>query len=281
MKSRFVVSTEWLMERLGRPDTAVVDASWYLPAHNRDAKAEYAAAHIRGAGFFDIDKIADSSSPLPHMLASPADFAAIVGAMGISDTDTIIVYDGMGLFSSARAWWNFRVMGAENVFILDGGFPAWKAAGYPVNADSPRPAPKSFKASFDAGAVRSKEDVLKILMEKSAQLVDARPAERFAGSAPEPRPGLRSGHIPGAKSMPFVTFTDGGKLKELNALKAMFEESGVDLTAPVVASCGSGVSAALVDLALTSIGAQSHAVYDGSWAEWGLPGETPVVIDEV
>jgi thiosulfate/3-mercaptopyruvate sulfurtransferase len=280
MKSKYVVSPEWLQERLGNGDVAVVDASWYLPVHNRDAKAEYAAVHIPGAVFFDIDKIADSSTSLPHMLASPRDFAAIAGAMGISDTDTIVVYDGMGLFSAARAWWNFRIMGAQNVFILDGGFPAWKAAGYPTSAEAPTPAPKVFQTSFNADAVRSKEDVLKILETKSAQLVDSRPADRFFGVAPEPRPGLRSGHIPGAKSMTFSSFADGGKLKDVNALKALFEERGVDVSAPVVASCGSGVSAALVDLALSSIGAPNHAVYDGSWAEWGMPGDTPVSAGE-
>jgi thiosulfate/3-mercaptopyruvate sulfurtransferase len=276
MKSKFVVAPEWLKARLGQPDLAIIDASWYLPAHNRDSKAEYATAHIPGAVFFDIDRIADASSALPHMLASPAEFAAIAGGMGICDTDTIVVYDGMGLFSSARAWWNFRVMGAKSVFILDGGFPAWKAAGYPTSAETPKPSPKIFRASFNAGAVRSKEEVLKILTEKSAQLVDARPAERFSGAAPEPRPGLRPGHVPGAKSMPFATFAEGGKLRDVNALKAMFEENGIDVGAPIVASCGSGVSAALVDLALASIDAPSHAVYDGSWAEWGLPGDTPV-----
>ena len=276
MKSKFVVSPQWLQERLGQPGVAVIDASWYLPAHNRDSKAEYAAAHIPGAGFFDIDKIADSSSPLPHMLASPAAFAAIAGAMGISETDTIVVYDGMGLFSAARAWWNFRIMGAQSVFVLDGGFPAWKAAGYPASNETPRPQPKVFKPSFNAVAVRSKEDVLKILESKSAQLIDSRPADRFSGAAPEPRPGLRPGHIPGAKSMPFASFTEGGKLKDVNVLKAMFAESGIDVAAPVVASCGSGVSAALVDLALASIDAPHHAVYDGSWAEWGMPGATPV-----
>ncbi len=280
MKSKFVVSPEWLKERLGQRDVSIVDASWYLPAHNRDAKAEYAASHIPGAVFFDIDKIADASSSLPHMLASEAEFAAVTGAMGISDTDSIVVYDGMGLFSSARAWWNFRIMGAMNVFILDGGFPAWTAAGNVVSADSPPPAPKSFRASFNAAAVRSKEEVLKILTANSAQLVDARPSDRFFGAAPEPRPGLRAGHIPGAKSMPFATFSEGGKLKDVNALKAMFEEKGVNVGAPIVASCGSGVSAALVDLALTSIDAPNHAVYDGSWAEWGLPGNTPVAVGE-
>jgi thiosulfate/3-mercaptopyruvate sulfurtransferase len=276
MKSRFVVSPQWLHERLGQPDVAIVDASWYLPAHNRNSIAEYATAHIPGAVFFDIDKISDPSSSLPHMLAAPEDFAAIAGAMGISNTDTIVVYDGMGLFSAARAWWNFRIMGAENVFILDGGFPAWMAAGYPTSAEKPNLAPKIFKASFNANAMRSKEEVMKILESKSAQLVDSRPADRFSGAAPEPRPGLRSGHIPGAKSMPFVSFAEGGKLKDVNALKALFEKKGIDISAPIVASCGSGVSAALVDLALSSIGAENHAVYDGSWAEWGLPGETPV-----
>jgi thiosulfate/3-mercaptopyruvate sulfurtransferase len=280
MKSKYVVSAQWLHQRLGNEDVAVIDASWYLPVHNRDAKAEYAAAHIPGAVFFDIDKIADASSSLPHMLASPAEFAAIAGAMGISDADTIVVYDGMGLFSSARAWWNFRIMGAKHVFILDGGFPAWKAAGNVVSADLPSPTAKNFRASFNAASVRSKEEVLKILADNSAQLVDARPAERFSGAAPEPRPGLRSGHIPGAKSMPFASFAQDGKLKDVNALKALFEQNGVDVSAPVVASCGSGVSAALVDLALSSIGAPSHAVYDGSWAEWGLPGDTPVAAGE-
>jgi thiosulfate/3-mercaptopyruvate sulfurtransferase len=280
MKSKYVVSPEWLNDRLGNGGLAVVDASWYLPAHNRDAKAEYAAAHIPGAVFFDIDKIADSSSNLPHMLASPQDFAAIAGAMGISEADTIVVYDGMGLFSAARAWWNFRIMGATNVFILDGGFPAWKADGYAMNADRPEPAPKIFNAYFKADSVRSKQDVLKIQQTKSAQLVDSRPADRFSGASPEPRLGLRSGHIPGAKSMPFSSFAEGGKLKDVSALKALFEERGVDFSAPVVASCGSGVSAALVDLALSSIGAPNHAVYDGSWAEWGLPGDTPVAAGE-
>ena len=280
MKSKFVVSPEWLKERLGQPDVSIVDASWYLPSHNRDSKAEYAAGHIQGAVFFDIDKIADASSELPHMLASQAEFSKIAGAMGISERDTIVVYDGMGLFSAARAWWNFRIMGAQNVFILDGGLPAWKAAGFEVSAETPLPAPKVFKASFDAGAVRSKEEVLKILASNSAQLVDSRPADRFSGAAPEPRPGLRSGHIPGARSMPFASFAEDGKLKDVSALKAMFEERGIDVSAPVVASCGSGVSAALVDLALSSIDAPNHAVYDGSWAEWGLPGDTPVAAGE-
>ncbi len=276
MKSRFVVSPQWLNARLGMVDVAIVDASWYLPVHNRDAKAEYAQGHIPGAVFFDVDAIADPGSQLPHMLASPEDFGRIAGAMGISETDTIVVYDGLGLFSAGRAWWNFRVMGVEKVFVLDGGLPAWQAAGFPVTASTSSPRPKPFVPRFDPGAVRGKHDVLAILEDGSAQLVDSRPAERFSGAAPEPRPGLRSGHMPGAKSIPFSEFSENGKLKELKDLRALFEKANLDVDAPIVASCGSGVSAALVTLALASIDAPAYALYVGSWAEWGLPGDTPV-----
>jgi thiosulfate/3-mercaptopyruvate sulfurtransferase len=276
-RSRFLVSPEWLKERLGREDVRVVDGSWYLPTQNRDGKAEYAEAHIDGAVFFDIDSIADTTSGLPHMLLAPLDFARTVGWMGIADTDTIAVYDGAGLFSAARVWWNFRVMGAENVFILDGGFPAWKAAGYPVSKAPVSHAPKRFTARFNSDAVRSKADVSAIIQSKSAKIVDARPAARFSGDAPEPRPGLRGGHMPGAVSIPFQEIVGDGKLKDLNGLKAVFESAGVDISEPVVATCGSGVSAALIDLALISLNAGDHAIYDGSWAEWGMPGDTPVV----
>ena len=280
-KSRYVVSPQWLHQRLGKAEIAIVDASWYLPVHGRDARAEYASGHIPGAVFFDIDRIADAASPLPHMLAKPEDFARIAGAMGIAETDTIIVYDGMGLFSAGRAWWNFRVMGAGNVFILDGGMPAWKEAGYPLTAETPVPEAKIFNANFNLAAVRSKADIMAIISSKSAQMIDSRPADRFTGAAPEPRPGLRSGHVPGAKSIPFSEFAKDGKLRDLNGLKALFVERGIDVGAPIVASCGSGVSAALVDLALASLNAPDHAVYDGSWAEWGLPGDTPVAVGEV
>jgi thiosulfate/3-mercaptopyruvate sulfurtransferase len=276
-RSRFLVSPEWLKERLGREDVRVIDGSWYLPTQNRDGKAEYAEAHIEGAVFFDIDSIADTSSGLPHMLLAPKDFAKTAGAMGIAETDTVIVYDGAGLFSAARVWWNFRVMGAENVFILDGGFPAWKAAGHPVSDAPVSHAPKMFEVKFNSDAVRSKAEVSSIIQAKSAQIVDARPAARFSGEAPEPRPGLRGGHMPGAVSIPFQGIVGDGKLKDLNELKVVFENAGVNVSEPVVATCGSGVSAALIDLALISLNAADHAIYDGSWAEWGMPGDTPVV----
>jgi thiosulfate/3-mercaptopyruvate sulfurtransferase len=276
-RSRFLVSPDWLNERLGRENMRVVDGSWYLPAQNRDGNAEYTKAHIEGAVFFDIDRIADTASGLPHMLLAPADFAKVVGAMGIAETDTIVVYDGAGLFSAARVWWNFRVMGAQNVFILDGGFPAWRAAGYPVSDEPVGHAQKTFAPSFNAAAVRSKADISAIIQSKSAQIVDARPVVRFSGEAPEPRPGLRAGHMPGAVSIPFQEIVSDGKLKDLNGLKGVFENAGVDISEPVVATCGSGVSAALIDLALASLNAPKRAVYDGSWAEWGLPGDTPVV----
>jgi thiosulfate/3-mercaptopyruvate sulfurtransferase len=276
-RSRFLVSPQWLKERLGAENVRVVDGSWYLPTQNRDGKAEYAEAHIDGAVIFDIDLFADTKSGLPHMLLAPLDFAKTVGSMGIAETDTIVVYDGAGLFSSARVWWNFRVMGAQNVFILDGGFPAWRAAGYPVSAEPAGHAQKTFTPKFNADAVRSKADISAIIQSKSAQIVDARPAARFSGEAPEPRPGLRAGHMPGAASIPFQEIVGDGKLKDLNGLKVVFESAGVDISEPVVATCGSGVSAALIDLALASLDSPNRAVYDGSWAEWGLPGDTPVI----
>lgn len=276
-RSRFLVTPHWLHERLGRTDVRIVDGSWYLPAQNRDGKAEYAAAHIEGAVFFDIDAIADTSSGLPHMLLGAEEFAQTVGAMGISDADTIVVYDGAGLFSAARVWWNFKVMGAKNVFILDGGLPAWVASGLPVTDAQSRYAPKVFTPRFNTSAIKSKADVIASIQSKSAQIVDARPAARFSGDAPEPRPGLRPGHMPGALSIPFLDIVENGMLKNLKDLQSLFTERGVDPSSPIVATCGSGVSAALVSLALTSLDAPHHTIYDGSWAEWGLPGDTPVV----
>lgn len=277
-ESPYVVSPQWLGERLGKPGVSVVDASWYLPAMNRDARAEYAAGHIPGAVFLDIDSVADTSVDLPHMLPSPEIFAAWAGAHGIAETDTIVVHDGAGVFSAPRGWWTFRLMGAKNVFVLDGGLPAWVAAGLPVTAEPSSPVPRAFKPGFDAKGVVDIARMRAIAADGSAQIADARPAGRFAGLEAEPRPGLRSGHMPGAHSIPASAFVNNGKLRSNSEIKALFEASGVDFSRPIVTSCGSGVTAAMLSLALASIGHDDNALYDGSWAEWGKPGETPVAL---
>src|SRR5215472_8217298 len=210
--SRWLVSTDWLAQRLRRPEIVVVDGSYYLPAVGRDAAAEYLAGHIPGAARFDIDAIADHSNPLPHMLPDAAQFARDVGALGVADTDTIIVYDGAGLYSAPRVWWTFRVFGAEKVFILDGGLPKWKAEGRPLETGPVQRAPRVFSARKDADRVASLAAVRAALASGSAQVVDARPAERFLGRAPEPRPYLRSGHMPGALNVPSTSVIENGRL---------------------------------------------------------------------
>lgn len=275
-KSRYVVSPEWLADRLGQKDVSIVDASWYLPVQQRDAKAEYRAGHIPGAVFFDLDAIADHGSGLPHMLASPEDFAAAVGPLGISETDTIIVYDGLGLFSGPRAWWNFRVMGADRTFLLDGDLPAWIAAGLPVTAAVSQPSPKSFRPTFDPSVVSDMQAVLTAVEDGSAQIVDARPGGRFTARDPEPREGMRSGHIPNSRNVPFTDLQEAGRLKDLEALRELFRSAGVDLTRPIITTCGSGVTAATLSLALMSLDHSENAIYDGSWTEWGGTDVTPV-----
>lgn len=277
-RSPFLVTPEWLADRLGQPDVAIVDASWYLPAMNRDHKAEYAAGHIPGAVFFDIDAVADTSSDLPHMLPSPEVFAEWCGRHGIAETDTIVVYDGAGVFSAPRAWWTFRVMGASRVCVLDGGTPAWVAAGHALTGEVSRPQKKTFSPAFNAAKVADSARIADIAARGGASIADARPAGRFAGLDPEPRPGLRGGHMPGARSVPATSLVADGKLKSVSALRAVLESSGLDLTGPVVTTCGSGVTAAVISLALASVGHDDNALYDGSWAEWGQPGDTPVVL---
>jgi thiosulfate/3-mercaptopyruvate sulfurtransferase len=271
----FFVSGDWLQERLGKPGLSIVDGAWYLPVQGRDARAEYEAGHIPGAVFFDHDKVVDPDSKLPHALPSPEVFAKIVGAMGIAETDTIVVYDGLGLFSAARCRWMFRVMGAKDVFILEGGLDDWKREGRPLTDEPTKIAPNIFNASFDEARVATLADVRQIVADKSAQLADARPAGRFEGVDPEPRPGLRGGHMPGAKNIPFSTFSRDGKILPKTELKQVIEAAGIDLDKPVVTSCGSGVSAAIISLALETLGKDSR-VYDGSWAEWGGLADTPV-----
>ena len=271
------VSTDWLADHLHAPDITIIDASWYLPTMNRDGKTEYHAGHIPGAVHFDIDAIADKASNLPHMLPSPDDFAQAVGEMGISEKDHIIVYDGAGLFAAPRVWWTFRVMGATRVSILEGGAPKWQAE-HRAWTDAPTHKPaKRFTPHFNASEIADLAAVKAALQGKKAQIVDARPAARFRGEAPEPRPGLAAGHMPGSFNVQFADIVAEGRLMSREAIVAACEKAGVNLAEPVITSCGSGVSAAILALALESIGHPVAALYDGSWAEWGSRADCDVV----
>ncbi|MFC6488628.1 3-mercaptopyruvate sulfurtransferase [Nitratireductor sp. GCM10026969] len=275
-KSPFVVSADWLEERLHEPGLSIVDGSWYLPAQGRDAKAEFEAAHIPRAVFFDHDLVVDPDSDLPHALPAPLTFERFVNSMGISDDDTIVVYDGPGFFSAPRVWWMFRVMGAEKVYLLDGGFDRWRAEGRPVTDAPTKIAPTTFISNFDESRVASLADMRRIVETGKAQIADARPAGRFTGAEPEPRPGVRSGHMPGARNVPTTTLSKGGSLLPLDRLRAHLESAGLDLDRPVVTSCGSGVTAAAITFALESLGHHDNRLYDGSWSEWGARNDTPV-----
>jgi thiosulfate/3-mercaptopyruvate sulfurtransferase len=275
--SPFVVSPDWLQERLGTPGLSIVDGSWYLPAQGRDAKAEHDAGHIPGAVFFDHDEVVEPEAGLPHALPSPRHFAQFAGSMGISQDDTIVVYDGPGFFSAPRVWWMFRVMGAAKVYLLDGGFDGWKAEGRPVTAEPTKTAPCLFETDFDAGRVASLDDMRRIAASGQAQIADARPPGRFSGEDPEPRPGMRSGHMPGARNVPALALSQNGHLLPKAELRRAFEEVGIDLDRPVVTSCGSGITAAVLTLALETLGHTDNRLYDGSWAEWGSRSDTQVV----
>jgi thiosulfate/3-mercaptopyruvate sulfurtransferase len=272
-RARWFVTPDWLRSRLDDQGVVIVDGSWHLAG--RDARKEYDAEHIPGAVFFDIDTVADRSNPLPHMLPSPDVFAAAVGALGIDEKQKLVVYDSVGLSSAPRVWWTFRVMGARDVVILEGGLPGWKAKGHPVDAKPVRHPPKTFRAHFDPRSVVDMGQVREGLASRAFQLVDARPAARFLGAAPEPRNWVKTGRVPGSFNVPSGELIVDGKLKDAETIRKLFAAAGVDLSRPIATSCGSGVNAAALSLALDTIGIGS-TLYDGSWTEWGATEGMPV-----
>lgn len=275
-----LVSTEWLAQHLNAPDVEIVDASWHLPTEKRDPKAEFLAEHIPGAVFFDIDEICDTTNPLPHMLPKAEKFAARVRRMGLGDGKRIVVYDTQGLFSAARVWWMFKVFGHRDVAVLDGGFPKWKAEGRPIEDGPARPRQeRHFTARYQTMLVKEKDEVLAAMKAGSSEIADARGRARFTAAEPEPRPGVRGGHIPGAKNVHYASLLNPDKtMKSPAEIRKIFEAAGVDLKKPIITSCGSGVTAAILTLGLSMIGHSDTALYDGSWAEWGADAALPVEV---
>ena len=272
-----LVSTDWLAKHIKDPDLRILDASWYLPDANRDPKAEYDAAHIPGARFFDIDDISDARSDLPHMAPPVEKFMSRMRAMGVGDGHQVVVYDGAGIMSAPRVWWLFRLMGHENVAVLDGGFPKWQAEGRAVEDMPPVVKDRHLTVRFQNHLVRDVTQVSQASKLGDAQIIDARAAARFRGEAPEPREGLRAGHIPGSRNVPFNTLLNDDKtLKSPAEARAVFEAAGVDLSRPMITTCGSGITASVLALALQGIGVDAWSLYDGSWAEWGMFPTVPV-----
>jgi thiosulfate/3-mercaptopyruvate sulfurtransferase len=272
-----VVSTEWLASRLGGAQLRIVDGSWHMPQAKRDPKREFEGAHIPGAVFFDVDGIADTSSDLPHMLPSPAAFASAVGALGIGDSDFVVVYDSRGVVSAARVWWTFRVFGHDNVGVLDGGLPKWQAENRSIASGAASPTPAPFTAKFRPELVRTVAQMRANVEGRRDQVLDARSRGRFAATEPEPRAGLRGGHIPGSLNLPYdELYAKDGTLRPTADLRAALITAGIDLMKPVVTTCGSGITASVLALALHQSGRTDAAVYDGSWTEWGGRADTPI-----
>lgn len=272
----YFVSTQWLAEHVDDPDLVAIDGTFFVPDEGRNARAEYVAAHIPGAVFFDIDAIADHTTDLPHMLPSPAAFAAAMRALGIGSSQRLVVYDNAGLQGGARVWWTLRHYGAKDVKILAGGLQRWKAEGRPLQAGEVKRAPREFAVSFDGAGTADLETVRRASAEGSAQIVDARPAARFRGEAPEPRPGVRGGHIPGSFNLPWRQIAARGEMRPPQEIAAAFAKAGVDLDKPIITTCGSGVTAAILLLALETAGKKDVVLYDGAWSEWGARTDLPV-----
>ena len=271
-----LVSTEWLAQHLKDPDLRILDASWHMPAEARDARAEYAACHIPGARFFDIDDISDNRSELPHMAPPVEKFISRMRAMGVGDGHQVVVYDSSGIFSAARVWWTLRLMGKMDVAVLDGGLPKWLAEGREVEDLPPMVRDRHITVQRQSGMVKDVTQVAQASKLAQVEILDARSAPRFKGEVDEPRPGLRKGHIPNSKNLPFGDMLDGVVMKDIPALKAAFDAAGVDLSRPVITTCGSGVTAAVLSLALERIGHRNHSLYDGSWTEWGMYDDLPI-----
>ncbi|MGB3280169.1 MAG: 3-mercaptopyruvate sulfurtransferase [Pseudorhodobacter sp.] len=272
-----LVSTDWLAQHLKDPDLRIIDASWHMPDTGRDAKAEYMAAHIPGARFFDIDDISDHRSDLPHMAPPVEKFISRMRAMGIGDGHQVVVSDASGLFSAARVWWTFRLMGKMDVAVLDGGLPKWQAEGHEIEDMPPMVRDRHITVQRQSGLVKDVTQVASASKLAEVEIIDARSAARFKGETAEPRPGLRSGHIPNSKNLPFGSLLNSNStLKALDELRATFEAAGVDLSKPAITTCGSGVTAAILSLALERIGHRNHALYDGSWSEWGMFDDLPI-----
>lgn len=276
----FIVSADWLEGQLGVRNIHIIDASWYLPKANRNGRLEYSKAHIPEAVFFDHDLLSDPNSSLPHTLPKAEAFSKAMGALGINEKNTIVVYDGDGFFSAPRAWWLLRLMGAEKVYVLDGGFKAWQQEGRPVTGNDTIIAPNNFTANIDLAKVVLIDEMRKIVDGGDIAIADARGNKRFSGQEKEPRSGVRSGHMPNAHNVPYSLLADEGKFKSNEEIIGIFTAAGIDPLAPLVTTCGSGVTAAVLTLALQGLGNENVRLYDGSWSEWGSLTDTPVIADE-